>query len=328
MGQGKALVYRLYFRGPVHPGERGVGREAVSELLHSDTLFSALLSSLRLWRGNREVERWLAPFREGEPPFLLTSAFPFAGEVLFLPRPLKPIPGEEIEGKRLKGVCWLSPKAFDAVLKGIPMAAEVKENFLITPQEERLLPLKGDGLWKREMVPRVALDRSSGASQLFFVKRLYFAPECGLWFAVHYRDESFLPELEALLRILEDWGIGGERSRGCGQFTFKAGEAPPSLWPNFGEGESVTLSLWAPKAEELHLLKRSRYRLKFRSGWLLSPEAEGAFRSQEVYLIEEGAVVPKGAPLGGLSDVTPRRVFDRHPIYRYGFAYTVAGKGG
>jgi len=231
------------------------------------------------------------------------------------------------ERKRLKEVRYLSPKVFEAVLKGTPPAVELKEISLVTPDEERLLPGGPDGFWKREMVPRVALDRAAEASQLFFVKRLFFAPDCGLWFAVHFRDDALRRELEALLRILGDCGIGGERSQGCGQFTFKVEDAPDFLLPHWGDGESVTLSLWAPADGELHLLPGSRYRLALRGGWLLSPEADGAYRSQEVYLIAEGAVVPRGAFLGALVEVTPRGVFGRHPIYRYGLAYTVSGRG-
>lgn len=55
-------IYRLHPLSPLHLGEGGYGMEAAGEAVHSDTLFSALCSSLRLVEGQGWLEDLLAAF--------------------------------------------------------------------------------------------------------------------------------------------------------------------------------------------------------------------------------------------------------------------------
>ena len=108
-------LFKLAPRTAFHFGQRGVGMEGTQVFCHADTLFSALCLTLReLEReGSAALTRLLERFpRQGQPadspPFRLTSAFPYAGDVLFFPKPLvpgnlKPAVGQE-HGKTLKEV--------------------------------------------------------------------------------------------------------------------------------------------------------------------------------------------------------------------------------
>ncbi len=80
--------YALAFRGALHLGTRGTEAEDAGRYVPADTLFAALLAAWRETGG--DVEAFAAPFLgpEPDPPFLLSSAFPYAGGVRFYPVPV------------------------------------------------------------------------------------------------------------------------------------------------------------------------------------------------------------------------------------------------
>ncbi|MYC95651.1 MAG: hypothetical protein F4X14_11835 [Caldilineaceae bacterium SB0661_bin_32] len=112
----------LHFPQGLHIGARGVNLEEAGVDVPSDTLFSALVDTWRRTGGDPDL--WTRPFRNGEPPFLLTSAFPFAGNVRFYPAPvdlrllIPPDRPEETVDKPLKRVRFLSEKLLRRVLSG------------------------------------------------------------------------------------------------------------------------------------------------------------------------------------------------------------------
>lgn len=95
----------------------------------SDTIFGALCWAYRLLYGRRALERdWIEPSAHGEPPFLLSSAFPFAEvaarEVLYLPlpQPSPPPPAEELEaierGKLFAKLRFVTADLFEGLIRG------------------------------------------------------------------------------------------------------------------------------------------------------------------------------------------------------------------
>lgn len=112
----------LDFPHGLHIGARGVNLEEAGVDIPSDTLFSALVDTWSRTGGDPDL--WSRPFRNGEPPFLLTSAFPFAGKVRFYPAPvdlrllLPPDRPEETVDKPLKRVRYLSEGLLRRALSG------------------------------------------------------------------------------------------------------------------------------------------------------------------------------------------------------------------
>lgn len=215
------IPYQLAFHGGLHLGTRGVNLEEASPFLPADTLFAALLDVWR--RAGGDVADLAAPFTAAlpDPPFLLTSAFPYAGEVRFYPLPLNltALFSTEIlrrRSKDIKRIRYLSEALLRKALQGERLDAD------LFPADEHAQPQRGlalqDGslwltveeaahlpnglrpesgrwralrylhLWNMERVPRVTVSRITSASTIFHAGRVSFAAGCGLWFGLTWRD--------------------------------------------------------------------------------------------------------------------------------------------
>lgn len=364
------VCYRLAARSPLHVGERGVGIEEASVVLHSDTLFSALCLTLR--ELGEDLDALLARFYrvrveqdasslsllgEDPPPLRLSSAFPYAGDIYFFPRPMLRTPGlDEIGdpklGKTLKKIQFVSQPIFEALLAGQSVADYLVEDdpdrpdkkrlrkrvllqggqAWVTPEESEQLRSFEDRrtgeirLWAEETTPRVTVDRVTNRSQVYAVGRVRFAPGCGLFFLMEYGDLTLQPRLEMALQTLGDTGVGGERSSGHGQFNLEIVGAfslaePPSDQANV----FATLSLYWPMEPEVQdgMLKRASYGLVNRRGWIGSPDGMN-LRRRGVQMLTEGSVL-RHRPEGALADVKPLDPAPvpnvPHDVWRYGLAF-------
>lgn len=355
---GTMTFYHLEPRGALHIGERGVGLEEAQVTAPSDTLYGALLAT---WVDlGKDPATWDRAFASAATaPFLLTSSFPRVGELRFYPVPkggLKELEGHGVSPKRLKKVKYLSEGLFRRLLAGEHMKAWVPRE-----DETRGVALQGDALWlERDEVdqlptwvrqmgaryggplprpiralrymrvwaydctPHVTVDRLSQAGDIRHEGRVVYAPECGLWFAVRYRDAGWKARMEMALTALADAGLGGRRSSGPGGFTWEQREG--QSWPEPTVGDLVvTLSRYHPASSELPAAlegERVRYELVAVSGYCSSPGAQ-AQRRRRIRMIESGAVLRQSVegPMGTVPDVRPEGY--PHPVSRYGVAFAV-----
>ncbi len=332
-----ATLYHLRFRSPLHIGERGVGLEETRAYVPADTLFSAISTAWRWLYGTSSLEQQLLePFIAEQPPFLLTSAFPFAGDVRFYPKPqgrwqnLHIAPGAE---KNVKRIRWLSESVFSRWIAGEELSPDdqVMDGAVWMNDDERrslssLLDVETGALaiWRIYSVPRVALDRISQASSIWFLAQVVFAREAGLWFAVdYYRDNSLREQVEACLRLLGDSGLGAERGSGYGLFTLDTPvEYPLPEAPD--PSHALTLAPCCPRDADLpaFLANDSAYDILPRRGWVCSPEAAN-LRRKLVYMFAEGSVLQRQQTsfVGQLVDVKPDPC--SHHVWRYGYAFLV-----
>lgn len=296
------LLVKLRFRAPLHIGSSTLGEEDTYDYAPSDTLFSALCHAYLGVFGTPDLVELLSRFDEGEPPFLVSSAFPYHEDTLFLPLPrVEPQERAEREEpgdrKLLKETSWVSLENFGRLLRGGNLRL----------QEGARLP-------RKELLPRVALDRNSSSSSIYYVRRAAFPENGGLWTILDVMDESLAPRLRQTLHLLGDMGIGGERTMGCGFFEPEFGEAPPVLSEHLeGRAPYVALSRvgGAKSAESV-----DRYTLVESRGWMQSPTGIQRKR-MSVFFFAEGSSFHERAP-GCLLDVTPPDG-PGHNVYRYGF---------
>jgi len=332
------IVY-LEPRGAFHLGERGIGLEETSPLLHADTLYAALGVAWAMLFGEPALaEEWFRP----EPPVLISSAFPFAGPVRFYPRPYLPVRGPALPFS-LKDIAFVSEGVLRRMLAGQPPEEGVRIHegtVWMTGEEAEALraafgrrELAGERFWARHRIPRVALDLATQTSSLWHFGRLVFReagphPEAraGLFFRVRYRDPASADRFRAAVRLLGDHGIGGDRTAGHGLFVPRFEPADPLGDP--AAPAFVTLAPVYPPRDQIEALlgEAARYGWLTRSGWIGGRLAM-PYRRRAVRMLAEGSLFtgdPRGL-WGAMADVTPQETPEAlpHPIYRYGFAFPI-----
>lgn len=353
---GVTEIYKLVPHTAFHFGLRGVGVEATESFCPADTLFSALCLSLRQWEpnGNQALEDWLAGFPPlnggAPPPMRLSSAFPYAGEVLFFPKPMMPanLPPEmqQTLTKTLKKVAFVSAGILRAWLTHEDLSGEVRKEQLLhrgkvwvtRAEREKLRALldKGSGrMWATPNVPRVTVDRATSCSTVYQAGVLRFVPGAGLFVLVEFPKDAQAERtrLTTLLQVLGDSGLGGERSSGYGQFRPR----DPEPFAGFGSTDDshfLTLSPYHPTQAEVKvgvLNDGAAYELQTRRGWVGSPEGSN-LRRRHVRVLGEGSVLPRVKSgeqdtYGDLVDVTPldekNQPMLTHTVWRYGIAFPV-----
>jgi len=345
----RVKIYKLEFSTGFHLGAHGFGTESVRATIPSDTLFSALFTAwLRL---GGDPACWTDAFprtqaratEQAEPPFLLTSAFPFTGGVLLFPKPLGlTLPGITDEDRKAwKRVRFVSERIFSRIMAGKdlsgiwPASAADKErqlkqggSILVLNEEANAVPA---AIWKEEKIPRVTLDRLSSASNLYSVGRVSFAQNAGLWFGINWcnpdrrcEEVTFAEAFDRALNELRISGLGGDRSAGQGAFEWEM--IDEVSWDDPTQGEpAVLLSRYHPRVEELPDILRSAraYSLESVGGWGAS--SAGQFRRRRITLLGEGStIVPsRNNVMGDLIDVSPGFLELGHPVWRYGLAFAV-----
>lgn len=283
--------YRLRFPAGLHVAAEGFGEESASVTVASDTLLSAVCAAAAKLYGPAGAVPLL-----DDGAVQLSSAFPFIRDEDFLPRPLTFFPEVPEEQyallKRLKKVRFLSRSLFEAVLHG-----RVPE-----PEVDKLR----NGLWYEDpppekpahrvhLRPRVALDRVTGASQLYHVAEVYFHPEGGLFFLTRFRDDTVRRRFETALRLLADEGLGADCTLGKGLFEVDIDQVTLHL-PEATD-TYLFLSLYNPAPDERDRLRpgASAYALVTRRGWVSAPGGM-TLRRRSTRFFAEGSVLAFEGP--------------------------------
>lgn len=346
-------IYRLNPAGAFHFGKPAWKTEEMQsrERCPSDTLYAALW--MEAHKGGLD---FFAPANGDdetlEPPFLLSSCFPYAGDVLLLPRPLVSIAPlfsntlrkqhETLWRKLDKRLAYVSPTIFRAIIAGKqgaldaympndskhPMGRLMMHDSVWVATEDGVLPDKTEQFWVHHTTPHAVVDRSDDGVSPYHLGQVMFAPGCGLYLLCQERTPGSAANLYNLLQRLGDSGLGGRRSIGMGMFQV---ETPASIELSTPEEATgmVLLSRYNPTRSELSanaLGQRARYTTEVVGGWLqsLNP-AIGAQQRRAVRLINEGAIVQMlddgGMPIGRVCNIAPDGV--DHPVWRYGLALGV-----
>lgn len=304
--------------------------------LHSDTLFGCLAWSARVLFDSSVVRRWLAAFADGDPPFLLSSAFPYRatdGEtVYFLPRPRHWPPTAEPhtlagyrEYKKYKKRQWLCRRTFGRLLQG-----ERVEEAGLDPPEIRVEPML------HNRINRITWGTTE-PGRLYYQELAAAQQEAGLYFLIDLRHQEEAEALRAAIALLSHLGWGGDSSRGVNQFDAEILPAPGDFFPPIDESTHfVTLSLYFPKAREReHFAARPEscwYELLWRRGTVGGRfYPSGHFWKRAVNYFAEGSVLPwEGLDRQMLGENPPvKRVSEdgkEWVVQSYGIAFPVPMK--
>jgi len=310
------IAYLLKFKNGLHLGEKAGWHEGSKNFIHSDTFFSAFVNAYRLLYGVNAVTNFLELYLKKEPPFLVTSAFPFINEILYLPMPLNQIP-TTIMAKELKKIKFVGIKTFETFIsnnKDID-TYEFQKNDLVDSNNNYFTIINN---------PRINLNRRNNSSEQYFhYGELHFNKNCGLHFLVDFKNKSFEQKFNACLNLLQEEGIGGDRTVGKGLFEYQKKDVSINFPSD--SNATITLSLYFPNKTEFNNLNEGYYEIIERKGYLYSPVSKNIKR-KSIRMFTEGSVLPPDIA-GTLADVTPDG-FDSHKVYRYGYCFSVPMKLG
>jgi len=315
---------KFMFNGPVHFGRIGVGIERTEEIVHSDTLFSALSHSWASLYSKSDLDDLLACFNQS-PPFLLSSCFVYNNNTYFLPKPHTLPPGfenpdvRERYGKEVKETEYLPREIFELWIRREKINYEsIKKDF---PEY--------NSSYIFHLVPRVSIGRVRSNSQIYYCGTVKFRENCGLFCLVKFDDPSYEEKVKRGFFFLGEMGLGGERSNGLGRFNLRWEDCSKEWYElfTFKGSNYLCLSLFHPENIEIieELVEGASYTLLERKGWLFSPFSKKQYKRKSVTMFSEGSIFEKEIK-GHLVDVTPEiwmKEGNSHPIYRYGFALTV-----
>jgi CRISPR-associated protein Csm4 len=287
---------------------------------------------IALWRhvvpgvSDQEVTRLAA-----QPPFAVSSAMPAifaAGKwetLLFLPPGIfdrvQQLP--DAERKSLKRVRFASIESLRSLLNGnMPPG--------VIAQGDALVPETFDGeIWTNRSRLRLQVDRMGDRpmdGQLYEFGGVFLANNVCLTVVVDFIDANCRNNVEAVLALLGDEGIGADRTAGYG--AFRVDNAEEGFAADLGTGARLSLSLLHPSPDEVGrglLDPPAEYLITTRGGWAMSATA-ASFRRKAVNMLAEGSLVKDlGSRRYGDSAMVlePGDLGPSHPVYRVGSAVTL-----
>ncbi len=337
-----ALLIRLRPEGPWRSGPSDGAHDRIDSLFRSDRLYSAVCHAMQQLG---HLDEWLAATAQAaQPAVVLSSLFPFQGEILFAPPPETVWP-PAVSNLRtpspvfLTKVRWRAAKfvpisVIEALLTGTPLQADqwiadAESGCLLRRDRPQSSP------FRLALRVRVPVDRVTGVSaEPYKAACVEFEQGAGLWavalFASAEAGLEWRNRLAAAFRVLCDTGFGGSRSSGWGHAgtpEISEGNWPAILLPKLAKSKQTTetlsslhwlLSIYSPAESDSVQWGEGRYSLVLRSGRVESKAGSGAVK-KTVRMVSEGSVLSSTEPiLGRAVDVAPEGF--AHPVYRAGFA--------
>lgn len=321
--------YRIIKMTHLSPLHIGLGRDSYdvsAGVLHSDTL-TAALASVRALRGQDDG---LLQFLDS---FALSTAFPFAGETYFLPKPIGKLDvsvrGQEERQyrKRLKKIAHIALPIWNELAMGHTVEVEsdqIQGHYLLDKPSASFVAPMTSQLIQRVSVPR----EDSQDSEPFAFEWTFFNQGCGLYCLLETTSDDIANEVISLFEDLGEHGVGSDRNVGGGHFTVDASQTislPDITDPN----AVMLLSMYIPREEELAPLNigMSRYQLARRGGYISGSTVDELrhLRKNTVYMFTAGSLFNSTPTLcGKVVDLRPQwKDGDLHPVYRSGKALTI-----
>lgn len=293
----KTRIVKLRFSGLVH-----FGRKRLTDgerVFAADTFFSSLFIEAVALSMDTD---WLLQ------DLVLSDAFPYIGEQLYLPKPLikfEAQSSDETNHKLYKKLNYIPVSSYHRYLQGE-----------INPEQVKIWQEKFE-LGTEFLMDKVSLSDTTngGDSRPYGVGSYAYGPDAGVYLILQAED-VVIERLKQVLDSLQYSGIGGKRSSGYGRFQYElmTNDKLVELL-NVSLGYHILLSTAMTKEPELsEALSGARYLLKKRSGFVQSTDYEQTLvKKKDFYSFVPGSVFQK-AFSGEIFDVGEN---GGHPIYRY-----------
>lgn len=298
-------LYKLEFSTPLHMG-RDAGGPSLDNgqmAIHADTVFGALCCEAA---GDQRLQQLVDYFTEGV--LAISDALPYAGDELFLPKPIVYVTNRQREGdaglkKKLKDIEYIPLSGFDAYLENLSGP---------DPDLDSLDRTFG----QLSTLTRVGI-KGNDAPLPYHVAAWRFAEGCGLYVVAGYEKEDALSMVEDLLAGLGMSGIGGKRSSGWGKFAVQKALLPEAFRARLEDGGALyqmLLGTALPADGEMEdLLRQGWYTVVRRGGFVSSDTyAPGQLKKKTMYMLGPGSCLTHRFR-GGMHDLSDNGA---HPVWR------------
>ena len=316
-------IFKLKNLTPLHIGTGQENYDFSSDRLCSDGISSALSAVKAQYDGTDCLYDFLCSFST-------SSAFPFIGNMLFLPRPLGRLKvsvsgmDEHQYRKELKKVKYVESSIWHKLICGQQIQIDHSQLY-----KEYIMPSSNcqqESPFAKLVVQRVSVNRDYRDTMPFFFEWQYFSASAGLFFIVD-ADAEVTEELFRLTTLLGEAGIGTDKSVGGGKFvaerdTIEIADVPEAT-------STMLLSTFIPTEDDFSHIKlaNSSYSLIFRNGFIAGSSVEHFrhLRKKSIYMFDVGSVLDTQHVLEGkIVDLRPNWDDDKlHPVYRSGKPFTV-----
>jgi len=314
--------------------------DETSELLHSDTFFSALANIYALAFEKADtfvqfVETGKLKFSSGLFGLELVKE---QKKIFFVPKPeLNYQTDDRKKIKRVKYVSLGALKIISSMMEpqtlsiniNIDAFYDIGGSFLLDSKERAGYNLKSESFLHIQTSPKVFVRKEVKEDNFYHESNLQFLPiqsdkgeilARGFFYVLfeHSLSESELQEFQAAVRILADEGIGGSRSTGCGHIDKVAFE---QINIDTKGHLHLGLSLVSPKNDE-EFKAAIQYNLVIRGGGSLGEYGDYKKHRKRACFIREG-VIFSSAVQGKLVDVSPDENALPHKILRNGINFSI-----
>ncbi len=307
--------------------------------LRSDTLFGIICWGIRIIWDEKKLLETLKQFKEKNPPFIISSAFPFAKVnnkiSYFFPKPFfKPFklnpeelnPETMSDFKRYKKIKFLPYEIF---LNLIQNKITEKDFFLNYRKEWRNY---SSALYNNIIVMHNSIDRLSGSTLkeggLFMSEDTFYLTNNGLFFLVEIYNDEYESVLKSVFSFLEHNGLGADSSTGKGNFKITI-ENFPGFPENKKSNRFITLSLYYPSNDERIFFSENINKL-----WYNTEQRKGKVGGKlfvtnniikkRLMMFSEGSGFPEmNKQFYGENIIVKNVPTLPHKIFHYGYAFTV-----
>ncbi len=295
----RSEIIKFTFETPLHIGTVRADYSISSSIIHSDTLYAAIMQAWSLLG----KEEWIPKKDQWQDlGFSLSSLFPYTTAeeetVYFFPKPYGRLNDKNLkedqkpENKQNKNVQYYDADYFLRFLNNEPVESNYAEHMKGAYLTSKSI---NQDFMDKQVYPRVRVAREAGEDALpYYIERVYFKEGSGMFAIVQYEREEERKRLHTALRLLEDEGMGTDRHVGNGLFKFTTADnfmLNESL-PNSSD-YALNLSLFCPdskdKLEAMISDPASRYEIIQRGGWLTTYPYM-SYRKKTVHMFREGSV--------------------------------------
>jgi len=306
----------------------GIGVENVTEWVHSDTLFSAIVHSFAHKFGFDETETLIKQFppESNEIPFRISSAYLATGDIFFVPKPKIQLP-DYYRWTDLFKVKFISLQNLYKWI-GIERIDWHDDNVC----REFVADIQNDwDIYNKLFTTRVravnAKDRLINQTQVFHRGETIYSAGTKLYFFINVSTDYENKIKEAIQFMTDFSGLGGEIKIGFSQM--KGMQWQPFSFPNSnGSQRAYLLSLY-PIYQETDW-ENSWYDVINRKSWFNSPYFSTQLKKKAVKMLAEGSCLSSIPSTGKLIDVTPDKWLKKegkvegwHRIYRNGIGFWI-----